>query len=273
MLNFRTIPDLSRDLAHAAPDLLKGVDAVVGIPRSGVLAASILALHAQVPLGTVDEYCARIGPAGDVERVLLLDDTACGGGTMRRAFAKVSEARPDSTVITAAVYRAPGTGKGGVKRFVETLPTPRMFEWNIWRSVHLPSVAFDMDGVFCEDPRFVDDDGPKIEAHCSGARPLNLPSRPVAAIVTCRLERWRPQTEAWLKRYGVRYKRLHMMRYPSAQARRRAGGHARWKVNVYRESGAKLFVESSVAQARAIAKQSGRQVWCIQDRQVYGRKA
>ena len=271
MLNFRTIPDLSRDLAHAAPDLLKGVDAVVGIPRSGVLAASILALHAQVALGTVDEYCARTGPAGDVERVLLLDDTVCGGGTMKRAFDKVSAARPEAKIVRAAVYSAPGGTR--LDRIVDVLPTPRMFEWNIWRSVHLPSVAFDMDGVFCDDPNFVDDDGPKIEAHCSGARPFNLPTRPVAAIVTCRLERWRPQTEAWLKRHGVRFKRLHMMRYPSAQARRRAGSHARWKADVYRESRAKLFVESSVAQARAIAKQSGRQVWCIQDRQVYGRKA
>ena len=268
MLNFKTMPDLSRDLAHAAPDLLRDVDAVIGIPRSGVLAAAMLALHAQVPLGTVDEYCAHTGPAGDIERVLLLDDTVCGGGTMKRAFEKVSAARPDSKIVRAAVYHAGGTK---LDRCVGKLATPRAFEWNIWRTVNLPTIAFDMDGVFCEDPKFVDDDGPKIEAHCIGARPINLPTRPVAAIVTCRLERWRPQTEAWLKRYKVRYKRLVMMRYPSAQARRRAGGHARWKAEVYRDIGARLFVESSVAQARAIAKQSGRQVWCIQDRQVYGR--
>lgn len=269
MLNFRTVADLTRDLAHAAPALTEGVQAVVGVPRSGVLAASILALHAQLPLGTVDDYCHGAGNASAAQRVLLLDDTVCGGGSMRRAVAQVREARPEAKLIRAAVYRAPGTGPNAVDRHVSTLPTPRAFEWNIWRSVHLPKIAFDLDGVICKDPTVIDDDGPKFEAHVRNATPLGLPTRRVGLIVTCRLERWRPLTEAWLKEHGVKYGRLHMMRYPTAKARRAAGKHGHWKGDIFRNSKAVMFVESSVRQSKVIAQMASKPVWCFEDRLMY----
>lgn len=270
MLSFRTVADLTRDLAHATPSLVRGVQAVIGVPRSGMLAASILALHAQLPLGTVDDYCHRAGNAGKAQRILLLDDTVAGGGTMRRAVAQVKAARPDATIIRAAVYHAGGTK---LDRSVMHLPSPRCFEWNIYRSVHLPRIAFDLDGVICKDPTVIDDDGKNFENHVRTAVPLGLPTRRVGLIVTCRLEKWRPLTESWLKVHGVKFGKLHMMRYKNAQARRAAGRHGQWKADIFRNSKADLFVESSTRQSRVIAKDSGKPVWCIQDRLMYGKGA
>lgn len=273
MLNFKTVAELSADIAHAAPALVGEVDVVVGVPRSGVLAASLLALHAQTPLSTVDEVVAGVGPAVGVGSVLLIDDTVCGGGTMRRAVAAVREARSDLEIVRAAVYRAPGTGRGAVDRYVATLATPRAFEWNIWRSVYLPNCAMDLDGVICQDPDVVDDDGPRYQEHVERAVPRWIPRRPVLAIVTCRLERWRRQTEAWLARHGVAYRSLRMMDYPTAQARRDHGRHAAWKAEVYRDCGAWLFVESARRQATAIARATSLPVWCTDDRTLYGRSS
>lgn len=270
MLSFRTTNDLNRSIAAAAGDLARDVDAIVGIPRSGVLAASMLALHVQKPLGTVPEYADGVGGAADARRILLLDDTVCGGGTMRRAVAAIRGARPDAELVRAAVYRAPGTGANAVDRYAETVATPRAFEWNLWRSVYLPRTCLDVDGVLCEDPDFLDDDGPEMERHIHEAAPRFLPRRPVAALVTWRLARWREQTEKWLARHGVRYGRLVMAQFETADARRRAGGQAQWKADAYRDAGGWMFVESNQRVAKAIAARSGRQVWCTDDRMLYG---
>jgi hypothetical protein len=48
-MNFRSISDLSADLFRWSDELPRDLTLIVGIPRSGILAASILALHRNLP--------------------------------------------------------------------------------------------------------------------------------------------------------------------------------------------------------------------------------
>ncbi len=123
----------------------------------------------------------------------------------------------------------------------------------------------DIDGVLCADPTQVqNDDGPGYRSFLSGAQPLVLPTSPVGWVVTSRLERYRPETEAWLRENGVEYGELVMLDVATAEERRALGAHGRHEAAFSASSGAELFVESEYAQAVEIAALSGRQVFSIE---------
>jgi uncharacterized HAD superfamily protein len=127
----------------------------------------------------------------------------------------------------------------------------------------------DIDGVLCVDSPVFDNDGPEYVAAIENAVPLHLPRVPVGALISCRLERWREQTESWLKRHGVKYGRLILSSYPTAADRRRQCNYGRYKGEQYRDCGATLFIESSSDQAPEIARVSGKPVICLGDKGVH----
>src|SRR5690606_15848185 len=88
-------------------------------------------------------------------------------------------------------------------------------------------------------------------------------------LVTSRLEKYRPECEAWLARHGIEYRALIMLDMPDAEARRRANIHARHKAEAYRRTDAWLFIESAAHQAAEIANLSGRPVFCTDERAMY----
>ena len=108
-MNFRSIADMDRAIANNLWKLDRfKFDVIVGIPRSGMIPASILATYLQLPLSTPEAYVAGIvhGRSGKVEkgreRVLLMDDTSNKGGAMARAVKILNQRRPASITRCAA---------------------------------------------------------------------------------------------------------------------------------------------------------------------------
>jgi len=277
--NWISYADLHRDTARFANELPADVGGIVGVPRSGLMAACLLGLHCHLPVADVETYCRTGGfyspsqrlrevPPASRPRVLLLDDSIFTGRAMSAARSKIRQAAAGTPLATAAVYAAPGS-RGKVDLCGRVVPMPRVFAWNWQASAHLHEFQFDIDGVLCRDPSVYDDDGPQYQAALRDGRPLYLPRRPVGGLITCRLTRWRETTRAWLVRHGVRYGQLVM--YPAATAdQRRARGHyGAWKGDHYRRSKCSLFFESSKQQAPAIAATSGKQVVCLDDEKLY----
>ena len=84
---------------------------------------------------------------------------------------------------------------------------------------------------------------------------------PLPAIITARLEKYRAETEAWLADYGIRYKELVMGPWLT-KAERERSDVAAWKAKEFDRTGLELFVESDPAQAKAIHRQTGKNVLC-----------
>lgn len=272
-MNWRSVADLHRVIAGNLHSLPRDVDAVVGVPRSGMLPATLVALARELPLADVESAAAgrwwgrKTTPAGPVRRVLLVDDSVRTGKSMARAVAILQAGLPEVQLATLAVFAAPWAT--GVDIELERVGVPRVFEWNLWRHTALRRIVTDLDGVLCPDPPAgVDDDGSRYAEWVEQVPPLHLPRLPVKAIITCRLERFRPQTERWLAEHRVRYGRLYMVDLPNGAERRRLKVHIPHKVAAYRDSGADLFVESSPKQAAGIAKATGRPVLCWQTRSM-----
>lgn len=264
------------DLATIIGQVARPADlrCVVGVPRSGMIPATMLATRWNVPMAMCGGSVAggdRIGGDGDIpgEGVLLVDDSVLTGNSMRRAKARlIEQGIPASEITTFAPFVAPDA-EGEVDHVVYRLSPPRLFEWNIWNNVLTWNIAFDMDGVLCFDPERFDDDGPEYEAALRDAVPRFLPRQEVGAIVTNRLERWREVTMDWLERHGVSYRKLVMQPYDTAAERRASSDPASFKSAYYGDSSHWLFVESHDAIGRGIAQKTRRPVWSLESGSIF----
>jgi uncharacterized HAD superfamily protein/adenine/guanine phosphoribosyltransferase-like PRPP-binding protein len=257
--------------------LPRDLDLVVGVPRSGMMAAEFVALLANIRLTDLDSYVdGRVYASGSTKsagmrnaatgprRVLVIDDSINGGTAMAAARSRVAGSALGDEVIFAAVYGSKPDQPEADLVF-ETVPWPRMFQWNFMHHKFLAQACIDIDGVLCHDPSTEEnDDGAGYLKFLAGARPLYHVTRPLGTLVTSRLEKYRPQTEAWLAANGIAYDRLVMLDLPSKAERQRLAAHGRFKGEVYRDSDAILFIESENRQALRIAEIAGKPVLCLQ---------
>jgi uncharacterized HAD superfamily protein/hypoxanthine-guanine phosphoribosyltransferase len=275
-MHFKSFGDLARDISRNLAQVPLDVDLIVGIPRSGMMAASMLALMLNKKFCDVASLLdnrslqhgrTRIPSNGDLayplqaRTVLILDDSVDSGASMRNVLAELEALREGRTFITAAVY-ASKRGTSAIDIYFEQVDMPRVFAWNLFHRNELANCCVDIDGVLCNDPTHEEnDDGPRYLRFLESATPLARPTYTIGHLVTCRLEKYREPTVRWLRTHGIKFDHLHMLDLDSAEERRRRGGHAEFKAHVYRSiADARLFVESDPHQAPEIARLSGKPV-------------
>jgi uncharacterized HAD superfamily protein len=282
-INFKSYEDFHRDIA-AWEQQLPQFDAVCGVPRSGLIPASYIATRRNIrmvdlcrllqdPKGIIERSPLRnVNPVMRYEksfgnRLLVVDDTSSDDSVTMSHLREVLGGFNHGLDITfAAVYRASESSK--VDCCYDTIPQPRMFGWNWFRHWNLRQSMLDFDGVLCEDwkhrPEQTED--PEFLEHVTNAKPLYIPDVPVQAIVTSRLEQYREESEAWLKRHGVQYNALVMHPAKTPEARRAVGDHAERKAMAYakgyKSKNTILFVESDERQAAKIAAITKKPVLC-----------
>lgn len=273
-MRFKSLSDLSVDIqVKLLPQLPRDVGVVYGIPRSGMIPATIIATAIGAKLGTLggasyfgSRQKHRVLPTG--AKVLLVDDSSHTGKAMAAASAALRRERVDH--YTCAVY-AHTNSSSRLDFYAEVLDDGRIFQWNFTGVKATERFCWDMDGVICTNPTVFDDDGDGYRNHIlNEVRPLYLPQVMVKAIVTNRLERWRSETETWLHRYGVQYRELLMQPYPTAAERRQKSRAEEFKVRHFIERDGSIFIESHDRQAQTIAALSRRPVLSVESMQLFG---
>jgi uncharacterized HAD superfamily protein/hypoxanthine phosphoribosyltransferase len=276
-MNYRSISDMNSTILKNIDRIPRDLDLVVGIPRSGLLAANLLALLCNIRLTDLDSYldgrtytsgttkaASMRQPGPGPRKVLILDDSINFGEAITAARRRVAEANIGDEVNFAAVYGNTASCAEADIVF-EVVPQPRLFQWNFMHHVALERACVDIDGVLCHDPtEDENDDGSAYLRFLAEARPLYSPSRTIGTLVTSRLEKYRPQTEAWLEARGLTYRELVMLDLPSKVERQRMGAHGTFKADYYRKSHSDIFIESENGQAMTIARLSGKPVLCLQ---------
>lgn len=283
-MNWVSYEQLILDTQQFALQLPQDTVGIVGIPRSGMLVASLVALARNLPLGELDAFCksgsffssgsrygVRTKPVGDTGTVIVLDDSIHCGRTMRTARRQLAGTGLVGRVIFACIYAEREVATRYVDRWHRVIEQPRLFEWNWLHHGLLAMAMLDFDGVLCEDPTVseVENEEGYIR-HLESAKPLLVPTVQVGWVVTTRLERWRSLSEAWLRAQRVVYGELVMLDGVSAARRRSEGLHADWKASHYTRTEALLFIESNPRQAERIATITGKPVLCPVVSRVYG---
>jgi hypothetical protein len=209
-------------------------------------------------------------------RVLVVDDTVMTGNSQQILRKVVGQQFRE--VIFATVYCNPAANLGKPDIHAVDLQWPHMLEWNLFNSVISNSMAVDFDGVLCHDcPPGSDEDGPKYLDFIRNATPLYLPRQvPIPLIVTARIEKYRRDTEDWLRRHNVQWEQLVM--HPAATTRERerddiavykSRHFEAWAKNHRASPGPIVFVESDDRQAQRIAAITGRMTICPATAGVY----
>lgn len=281
-VTFLTYAKLHADIKKWSMALPTDLSMIVGVPRSGMLVATQLGLFRNLAVMTTPQFVGLLqsdakepalrrgydqGWRAMMSRhVLVVDDTLRRGATMSQQKQLINanvEARHAMQVSYGALYAFPGNEKM-VDYSYEAVPQRRLMEWNFLHSdVQMKKAALDFDGVLCEDWDGIEQDSdPAYEHAIINARPLHLPTAPIAAIVTGRLEKYRAITEAWLAKYNVKYGELIM--HPAARASVRRAGKpktaAEIKAHIYKSDKFNLFVESHPKHAKRIAELTGKPV-------------
>ena len=276
-MNYVSYAQMTQDVTKWAESIPKPY-LVVGVPRSGMLPATILALYWNCRLASLDEFVdGKImgqGYRGEdlvIQNVLVVEDSYLTGSSMNKARELINKMQPTSVKIKyGAIYSA--VEKPVLDYYYKLIPGGRFFQWN-WRyHKNLINLScFDIDGVLCVKPTAEqNDDGERYRHFILNTKPLHIPPYKIGMIITSRLEKFRPETEAWLKKHNVQYNELRMLKYPTGAFRRRMGHHGVHKANHYSQTNCKLFVEDEKWQAQEIAYRTGRSVLCVTDWKIYG---
>ncbi|MET4447034.1 putative HAD superfamily protein/hypoxanthine phosphoribosyltransferase [Bradyrhizobium sp. GM2.2] len=282
-MNYRSIADLSRTIHSNLHKLPEDIDVVVGVPRSGLLAASIVALALNVRLADIDGFSkGTLLASGHTRRIkaldesiaeaaniLVVDDSVNTGTSMAQAREKLAQIFPDKTITFCAIYGAKPASLG-TDLILEVVPHPRLFQWNIFHHDLLSKCCVDIDGVLCVDPTDAEnDDGEAYIRFLLEAQPMCTPTKRVGYLVTSRLEKYRTETEHWLRRRGIEFNQLIMLDLPTKADRQRLAAHGTFKGNIFKESDALLFIESNRLQALEIARLSGKPALCVETQEIF----
>jgi len=253
-------------------DRLPPIGAVAGIPRSGCLVASAIALRKQIPLLSIDalmtgksSYRKGGRPLKESkDPTLVVDDTCWTGSHMQ----DVRDRLKGPGYIFGALYRNPDS-PGVIETWGEILTTPRhTFEYNFLRDYLAKDYVLDFDGVLCLDWNGRDEEAFEDEyrsfCETSPAKHM-LPLWDVRAIVTGRPRAYEKETRQWLVNNGVKCGELIM---PFATiAERKRHNVAAVKAREYQRlahAGATLFVESEASQAAEIFRLTSLPVFSIE---------
>lgn len=283
MYNYRSYHDLSLSVWKAIPDLADDIDLIVGVPRSGMVPAMMLALYMNVQATSLDMLLlGKVFSCGmyrmkensgegisQFKHILILDDTYCSGRAMEKVHKQVQESEIlqsyKGKLSYAAVYVTPGN-EDKLDYAFEVCPLPRLFQWNIFNHSVNSQACFDIDGVVCRDPSPEEnDDGVKYKEFIHTVRRRTGTIHQISRFVSSRLEKYRKDTEEWLHRSGYEFNDLVLLDLPSKKERVRLGCHGSFKAKVYEESPETLFYESEQKQAIEIAERTGKDVFCTEN--------
>ena len=255
------------------------IKGVIGIPRSGMFPASMIAMWLNLPMYYLDRLgspqplsaATRFGGTrmlkhkGSNGSFLVVDDTVYNGTAMKNFIPRILE-----DVYTCSVYVRPQS-KFKPDFYARELSAPHLLEWNLFNCTYIEHALLDFDGIFSPNvPQEVCEDEDKYIEYISTVEPFyhRIPKTKCAGIVTARLEKYRGITEKWLKKHGINYGFLKM--YPTEKKEIRDKNHVEesstFKAEIFQQSDASFFIESELAEAVRIREKSGKFVICPEEK-------
>ncbi len=121
-------------------------------------------------------------------------------------------------------------------------------------------IGYDIDGTLCasgpkRNKPFFKQNGPErkafeeeIRIHMLNAEVTRVPEEPFV-LITGRKEKWRPETEEWLKKQGWNHQGLYML-----QEGRTRANMIKLKVKICQELNIEVYYEDDLKIATAISK-------------------
>lgn len=204
-------------------------DVIIGIPRGGLLIAGIIASRFNKPL-TIPElflegkiWSSKDSPPVDfnkIKKTLIIDDSIATGKRLDVYLAQIKEKYPNVAIKIGALFKSE-KNTYTFDYYYKIARFPIIFEWNLLSAgYNMGKLCTDMDGVLSKDcPAELDDDGEKYVTWMKTAESYLIPTYKIDTIITSRLEKYRKETEEWLRAHNVKYDNLIMLDLPTKSQR------------------------------------------------------
>jgi orotate phosphoribosyltransferase len=290
-LKYITTNQLIQDTLSLAKQIPHNCRGIIGIAKSGLLPATTLATHLQIPLYVlhlnnteiIEIKSQPISSRGNTPLkpnngpMLIIDDTVHDGNIISLVKNSINL----SDVIYGAIYVTPHS-MNHVDIYSKKLCTPHFLEWNLFNSGWIlgnsydqkftGGIAFDFDGILCEDP------SPGQDANDPASwipflKPTHmLPRRwAIPLIITMRLEKWRKLTIEWLEKYSIKYKHIEMCQADTVEERDSnfLDYLINHKAKKFGNSDCYMMIESDPYQSKTISEITKKPVLCPTDGIIY----
>ena len=275
-MEFISYAQLAKDVDTFCKQLPKP-DLIVGIPRSGMLPATMMAKYWDVPLTTSksDDYESKVYENVDSKLMIsiyVVDDSMLCGQTM---LDMMKYSREDKRIKYLVIYdSADYHHRDGMLPYTSfrAIKGGRVFQWNLWNHKEvLASCCMDIDGVLCRPPTEEEnDDGPLYKKFLGETEQWYKPQHQVGVLVTARIGKYQKDTIEWLNRNDIKFDNLAMLNMKSKVERLSYQNvHAKFKARVYAKTHTLLFIEDDPGQAYAINQLTNRPVLCVSNWKLY----
>ncbi|TVU89182.1 phosphoribosyltransferase family protein [Vreelandella titanicae] len=269
-IQFKSYGDLGRDITKNFEKFSGDWDLVVGVPRSGMVPAYMIALALNVNCTDISSWVnnyplkrgltrgvrKELSSPWEAKKVLIVDDSIMSGKSIRSEI----DALPEwlaSRATTLAVYSGKPI-RSDIDIILEFLPHPRAFEWNIFHHNVMNRSCICLEGMIIEGEAGSDK---------RTARFRYIPSRYINTIVSCQHESSRHEVEILLVNNGISYRNLVMANNDKDVMA--MDSLVRFKVKTFIDSTADLFVEANSDQAKLICREARKPVFCSSDNCIY----
>lgn len=269
-IHFKSYGDLGRDITKNFRKFSGDWDLVVGIPRSGMVPAYMIALALNVNCTDISSWVnnyplkrgvtrgvrKELSAPWEAKKILIVDDSIMSGNSIRREI----DALPDwlaSRATTLAVYSGKPI-RSDVDIILEFVPHPRAFEWNIFHHKVINRSCICFEGMIRESVSY-DKEVTKQFRY--------IPSEVIDTIVTSQIESKRYEVENCLANVGISYRNLIMA--DNSVNLMKMDSIVNFKIGVFIASAAELFFEGNSDQARLICRGAKKPVFCLSDNCIY----
>lgn len=291
-MKFITIKELYNTIrlnAHRVKRL--NPQGLIGIPRSGMMAAVMLSEEIHVGCCSVNEFIDNSGNDAVFYRhgqrfidhnnsnIYIIVEDSCYNGSMLRYVQTLKKMFPDKVFVSLAVFLEgpcniykPDLCFADIRNEVLKCDPPIAFyEHNLLDNYYNYRYLWDLDGVMCVDPP-CDINKEAYEKYINIPTPLHIPltpsGRPIT-ICTYRLNCYDKETRAFLKANDVNYDKLWMFPAQSKEIRDLTPP-AQYKGDIYkRHPEYILFIESNDDEAKEICRISEKPVYCFHTGKFY----
>lgn len=263
-MNYKGFGDM-RDIIRKNISFLqiKNFDLIVGIPRSGMIPAFIIANYLNKECCDLETFINKCQlnnntktKTVDVQKVLLVDDSIASGESLAKSLKQIPSNK-HYKVTTLCIYSTEKE-RNDVDLFLEHIPGLGIFEWNILHSFMVKNSCVNMEGVLCEEPtdKQINIKGSYLE-YINIAKVVNRPTGKISYIITERPEKYRSETEEWLYNHSIKYDKLIM------------GINGSYELaKVFKKSGKLILFEKNYIKAKKIHSITKRAVFCTETNEL-----
>lgn len=288
-MKYISIEDLSNTIRKNIWKIPNDIDFIIGIPRSGMICASIISCMMNVPLIDLNGFLVGAKPSGgerlqfynknhtQSNKVLIVDDTVWMGGAMKKVKSQLEQHTEYNFIYSCVYLEGPAINSvdiflEDIRHYSNNFTESILHEWNIFQHhEHLMQRwMFDIDGVFCLDPPS-DHNEEEYVKYIKNAIPLFIPKTRLGCLVTFRIIKFCDITKQWLADNNIQYNNLIMFNAQDRLTRDTSGiSPGYFKGIIYKDNpNFNLFVESDDDQAQIIAQVSNKQVFCVKTNKMY----